>query len=86
MIRTYFGFIQMPIIDTKHASKYLCNETLTWMIDIWMTNHLVSDNNCNIVNMNAQFFSYKEWQIVEDLDIVLVTLHRRLTISIEKDK
>jgi len=34
MIRTYFGFIQMPIIDTKHASKYLCNETLTWMIDI----------------------------------------------------
>jgi hypothetical protein len=26
-----------------------CDEILSWMIDIWMTNHLVSDSYCNTV-------------------------------------
>ena len=27
-----------------------CDEILSWMIGIWMENHLVSDDNCNSVN------------------------------------
>ena len=42
------GFIHQP-------KPYLllfatCDEMLSWMIEIWMKNHLVSNNNCNIVN------------------------------------
>ena len=29
-----------------------CDEMLSWMIEIWMKNHLVSDKNCNIVVYN----------------------------------
>ena len=28
-----------------------CNEILSWMIEIWMKKHLVSDSSCNIVNL-----------------------------------
>jgi hypothetical protein len=28
-----------------------CDETLSRMVEIWMQNHLVSDGNCNIVNL-----------------------------------
>ena len=28
-----------------------CDEMLSWMIKFWMKNHLVNDNNCNIVNL-----------------------------------
>ena len=31
------------------------------MIEIWMRNHLVSENNCNIVIYNVQFLC-KKWQ------------------------
>ena len=34
-----------PLLSTT------CNEMLSWMIEIWMRNHLVSDINCNIVNV-----------------------------------
>ena len=30
-----------------------CDEILSWMIEIWMKNHLVSDNNCNIVKIKS---------------------------------
>ena len=30
---------------------FSCDETLSWMIEIWMKIHLVSDNNCNTVNL-----------------------------------
>jgi hypothetical protein len=26
-----------------------CDEILSWLIEIWMKNHLVSDSNCNTV-------------------------------------
>ena len=32
---------------------HLCDELLSWMIEIWMKNHLVSDRNCNIVNLQC---------------------------------
>ena len=28
-----------------------CDETLSWMIEVWMKNHLVGDNNCNTINL-----------------------------------
>ena len=28
-----------------------CDEILSWMFEIWMTNHLVSDSNCNTINL-----------------------------------
>ena len=28
-----------------------CDEILSWMIEIWMENNLVSDSNCNTVNL-----------------------------------
>ena len=27
-----------------------CDETLSWMIEIWAKLHLVGDSNCNTVN------------------------------------
>ena len=32
-------------------SSTTCDELLWWMIEIWMKIHLVSDSNCNIVNL-----------------------------------
>jgi len=29
----------------------ICDEILSWIIDNWMKNHLVSDNKCNTVNL-----------------------------------
>jgi hypothetical protein len=38
-----------------------CDEILSWMIDIWMTNHLVSEGYCNtVIPRNFD----KEWQIM----------------------
>ena len=28
-----------------------CDDILSWMIEIWMKNNLVSDRKCNIVNL-----------------------------------
>ena len=42
-----------------HRSKsYLllsatCDEILSWIIQIWMKNHLVTDSDCNTVNLQS---------------------------------
>jgi hypothetical protein len=54
--------------------------------EIWMKYHLVSDNNCNIVNLQCPiflFFSDKDKHIMSGFHFVLVTLHGRFTITIE---
>ena len=28
-----------------------CDEILSWMIEMWMKSHLVSDSNCNTINL-----------------------------------
>ena len=28
-----------------------CDEILSWMIEIWMKNHLINDSNCNTINL-----------------------------------
>ena len=56
------------------------------MIEIWMNNHLVSDNFYNIkskVIMREDI--YKGRQRMLGLHLVLVTLHGQFTISIEQD-
>ena len=30
-----------------------CDEILSWMIEIWMKKHLVSNSNCNTVNLES---------------------------------
>ena len=30
-----------------------CDEILSWTIEIWTNYHLVSDSNCNIVNLES---------------------------------
>jgi hypothetical protein len=42
-------FIQWPKL--YFALSATCDETLSWMFKIWMENHLVSDNNCNTINL-----------------------------------
>ena len=34
-----------------HPHVYVMNN-MYWMIEIWMENQLVSDNNCNMVNLH----------------------------------
>ena len=31
---------------------------MSWMIEIWMKNHLVSDNICDIVNLEYAIFIF----------------------------
>ena len=35
--------------DFTFSCQQLCDEIFSWMIDVWMKDHLVSDNNCNNV-------------------------------------
>ena len=45
------------MVEYIHWSKpYLlllatCGELLSWMLEIWMKNHVVIDGNCNFVNL-----------------------------------
>ena len=44
----------MPIIRTKFGVIRIltfCEGILSWMVEIWTKNHLVGDNNCNIVTL-----------------------------------
>ena len=42
-------FIHWPKPYLHLSAPY--DETLSWMIEIWMKNHLASDSNCNTVNL-----------------------------------
>ena len=51
-------FIHEPKLSLLLSTT--CDEILSWMIENWMTDHLVSDSNCNIVlHIIPQIF-YKE--------------------------
>ena len=54
------------------------------MIEIWIKNHLVSDNSCNIVIYNNQIIYKAEWQIILGLQVVLVTLQDGLQEVLSK--
>jgi hypothetical protein len=52
-----------------------CDEMLSWMIEIWMKNHLVNDGKRNIVIPPK---NHNESQIQLGKQLVLVTLYRGL--------
>lgn len=61
VILIYFQFIQMPTIETKFCIfciQTLCNAILSWMSEIWMKNCFVSDNNCNIMNLQCPKYQH----------------------------
>ena len=35
-----------------HLSS-ICYEMLSWMIEIWVKSYLVSDSNCNVINLES---------------------------------
>ena len=47
----------------------------------WDENHIPNDSNCNIWILNVQFFLKGMTS-----NLVLVTLHKRITTSNEQDK
>jgi hypothetical protein len=54
------------------------DETLSWMIEIWMKNYLVSDNDCNNISLKSppqEKKNYKECQLMLSSHLVLVTLY-----------
>ena len=70
----------------RNKVQYIHNPTLSsWMNEIWMKIHLVSDSYCKIRIVMLNEFQ-KEWQIMLGLQLVLVTLYGRVTIIIEQDK
>ena len=61
-----------------------CDEILSWMIECWMKNHLVSDSNYNIVNLQ---FPQKITRIANNVGLTYSVGDTILwlTISIEQD-
>ena len=57
---------------------------MLWMDEIWMENHVVINNNCNIEIYNAQIYLQKMTN--NGLHLVSVTTIVRFTNSIEQDK
>jgi hypothetical protein len=48
-----------------------CDEMLLWMIEIWMENHLVSDSNCNTINLYSNLsLKYALWTKVVGAHLV----------------
>ena len=83
----------MPTLERKKKKKFgifciqnFCIEILSWMTEIWMENHLVSDSKCNIVNLECPKSSTRNEKIMSGSHLVSMTLHGRLTISIEQAK
>ena len=76
-------FIHWP--KSRLLLSTTCDEILSWMDEIWMKNHLASDNtsqHCNFI------ISPKELQGMTNdvgLHLELMMLHRGFTIDIEQD-
>ena len=67
------------------SSPQLCDEIMSWMIEIRMKHHLVSDSNCNIGNL------YSPQKVTRNDNNVGLTFSVGdtipwFTISIEQDK
>ena len=60
------------------------DEILSWMIEIWMKNHFVSDNNCDILNLlSPKKFTRNDKHVGLTFSVGDTTL--QFTISIEQD-
>ena len=56
---------------------------MSWMIENWMKNHLICDNNHNILIYNTKLM---EWRIMLGLHLVSVTLYMQFATGIEQDE
>jgi hypothetical protein len=78
----WMRFIHWPKPYLLLATTY--DEILSWMIEIWMRNHLVSDNTCNTVNVQSP----KKWQgmtINVGLTFSVGSIRPQFRISMEQD-
>ena len=62
-----------------------CDEKLSWMIKNWMENCLVSDSNCNTVNLYSPKNIYKGMTSNVGLSFSVGDTILWFTISIEQD-
>ena len=66
-----------------------CDKILSWMIEIWMKNHLVCYNTYNTVNLQSpppkKKQNYKEWKIMLCLTFSVGDTIQRFTIHIERE-
>ena len=61
-----------------------CDEILSWMIESWMKNHLVSDSNGNTVNaLSPKKITRNDKSCWVNI-LVLVTLYRGLQLILSK--
>ena len=62
-----------------------CDERLSWMIKNWIKKQLVSDNNCNIVNLYSPILCInKELHIMWGEHLASVTLYRSSQLVLSK--
>ena len=61
-----------------------CDWKLSWVIEIWMKNHLESESNYNSVKELFPQLIYKEWKIMLGWHLVLVTLSCGLQLVLSK--
>jgi hypothetical protein len=61
-----------------------CDKILSWMIEIWMENHLVSDSNCNAVNLQSPI-NLPRMTVNVGLPFSVGDTIPRFTISMDQD-
>ena len=76
-----------------HHTNFFFNEMMSWMIENWMNISQHYDKWQHLKNYESTMplfifivYFFKEWKILLDLHLVLVTLQGLFTISIEQDK
>jgi hypothetical protein len=77
-----YGWVH-PLAKTHLLLSVACDEILSWIIEIWMKNHLVNDNNCNTVNLESS----KKLRVTNNVALTFSVSDTVLqfTISIEQD-
>ena len=62
-----------------------CDEMMSWMIGIWMKNHLWNDSDCNIINLQSAHKSLQGMINNAGLTFSVGDTTPWFTISIEQD-
>ena len=57
-----------------------CDQILSWMFDIWVKRHSVSDSDCNTANLQLEGMTNNVGLTFSDGDVI-----PRIKISIEQD-
>ena len=62
------------------------DQILSWMIEIWMENDLVSDSSCNTVNLSSPPKKLQGVTKSVELTFTIGNTIQRFTIGIEQDR